>query len=28
LESVALFGGAAAAMEFAYSEKWIGKFPN
>ena len=28
LESAALFGGAAAAMEYAYSKKWIGKFPN
>ena len=28
LESVALFGGAALAMEYAYSKKWIGKFPN
>ncbi|KAL3775125.1 hypothetical protein ACHAWO_001948 [Cyclotella atomus] len=28
LESVALFGAAAAAMEVAYDRKWIGKFPN
>jgi len=28
LESVALFGGAALAMEYAYSNKWITKFPN
>ena len=28
LESVALFGGAAVAMEYAYSKKWISKFPN
>jgi hypothetical protein len=28
LESVALFGGAAFAMEVAYSKKWISKFPN
>lgn len=28
LESVALFGGAAVAMEYAYKKKWIGKFPN
>jgi len=28
LESVAMFGGAALAMEYAYSKKWIGKFPN
>ena len=28
LESVALFGGAAAAMELAYSRKWLSKFPN
>mmetsp|Transcript_18086 Transcript_18086/g.40908 ORF Transcript_18086/g.40908 Transcript_18086/m.40908 type:complete len:90 (+) Transcript_18086:87-356(+) len=28
LESVALFGGAAAAMELAYSKKWLSKFPN
>eukprot|EP00579_Thalassiosira_antarctica_P000759 CAMPEP_0201873976 /NCGR_PEP_ID=MMETSP0902-20130614/6356_1 /ASSEMBLY_ACC=CAM_ASM_000551 /TAXON_ID=420261 /ORGANISM="Thalassiosira antarctica, Strain CCMP982" /LENGTH=219 /DNA_ID=CAMNT_0048400729 /DNA_START=57 /DNA_END=716 /DNA_ORIENTATION=+ len=28
LESAALFGGAAAAMEYAYSKKWISKFPN
>ena len=28
LESVALFGGAALAMEYAYSNKWISKFPN
>ena len=28
LESVALFGGAALAMEYAYKKKWISKFPN
>ncbi|KAL9179010.1 hypothetical protein ACHAXT_011983 [Thalassiosira profunda] len=28
LESVALFGGAALAMEYAYGKKWISKFPN
>ena len=28
LESVALFGAAAAAMEFAYGRGWISKFPN
>lgn len=28
LESAALFGGAAVAMEYAYSKKWISKFPN
>lgn len=28
LESAALFGGAAAAMEYAYDKKWISKFPN
>ena len=28
LESVALFGGAALAMEYAYSKKYISKFPN
>ena len=28
LESVALFGGAALAMEYAYSKKFISKFPN
>jgi hypothetical protein len=28
LESVALFGAAAAAMEVAYDREWIGKFPN
>ena len=28
LESVALFGGAALAMEVAYNKKWISKFPN
>ena len=28
LESVALFGGAALAMEYAYSKRWISKFPN
>ena len=28
LESAALFGGAALAMEYAYNRKWIEKFPN
>lgn len=28
LESAALFGGAALAMEFAYKKGFIGKFPN
>ncbi|KAL7476323.1 hypothetical protein ACHAW6_002194 [Cyclotella cf. meneghiniana] len=28
LESVALFGAAAAAMEVAYARNWISKFPN
>ena len=28
LESVALFGAAAVAIEFAYDKKWISKFPN
>ena len=28
LESVALFGGAALAIEYAYKKKWISKFPN
>lgn len=28
LESVALFGGAALAMEYAYGAGWVSKFPN
>ena len=28
LESAALFGATAAAMEYAYSRNWISKFPN